>query len=249
MGNGWQMYLICRTKKCVILVCSGTSSLRRAAQLKRHFPHLEIQDVRGNLNTRLRKLDEEGGTYAALVLAVAGVRRMNWESRISQYLDTDLSFYAVGQGALGIECREDDMATRQLLAPFSHVDTLIRCIAERSFLKTLEGGCSAPVAVDSRYKDGVLNLTGGVWSLDGIESVVESLERDLKDGAEGRFTTQPFAAIVASHVDSALLIGAEKIGIELAEKIVSLGGGAILQAAKEETERRKLVAANVPPSK
>ena len=106
---------------------------------------------------------------------------MNWEKRISEYLDTDVSLYAIGQGALGIECREDDMATRQLLAPFSHVDTLLRCVAERAFLRTLEGGCSAPVAVESRLLDGILYLKGGVWSLDGKLNVTQSLQVELVD--------------------------------------------------------------------
>ena len=223
--------------------------MRRAAQLKRHFPHLSIRDVRGNLNTRLRKLDEEDGSYAALILAVAGVKRMQWESRISQYLDTDLSLYAVGQGALALECRESDKAVRQLLATFSHQDTLIRCIAERAFLKTLEGGCSAPVAVDSRFEGGLLSMTGGVWSLEGDVSIIESAQHNLNEllAAEPQHSTASFAAIVASHIDSSLLVGAEKLGVQLAERIVSLGGDLVLKVAKEETERRKLVAANVRP--
>lgn len=228
----------------------GTSSLRRAAQLRRHFGHLVVNDVRGNLNTRLRKLDDEGGAYAALVLAAAGVHRMQWTQRISQYLDTDVSLYAVGQGALGIECRADDEATLELLAPLSHEETLLRCIAERALLKTLEGGCSAPVAVDTRYQDGVLDITAGVWSLDGTETVQTHQRVPLKETEVTRTSARDaYAAIVASHVDASLLIGAEQAGVTLAQRIVDVGGGVILDAAKAETERRKLVAANVPPAK
>ena len=152
-------------------------------------------------------MDEEE-TYAALILAVAGVNRMNWSSRISEYLETDVSLYAVGQGALGVECRKDDMAICNLLAPFSHPDTLLRCIAERAFLRTLEGGCSAPVAVDSRIQYSVLYLTGGVWSLDGSQNVTQSLEVELIDLSSTNDTTS-YAAIVASHVNSSHLSLAE----------------------------------------
>ena len=174
---------------------------------------------------------------------------MNWEKRISEYLDTDVSLYAIGQGALGIECREDDMATRQLLAPFSHVDTLLRCVAERAFLRTLEGGCSAPVAVESRLLDGVLYLKGGVWSLDGKLNVTQSLQVELVDIDDIPAATSYTAVVGGSHVSEYRLALAEWLGVALAGKIVTLGGGIILDAAKRETEQRNLVAANVPPSK
>lgn len=175
---------------------------------------------------------------------------MNWESRISERLDTGVSLYAVGQGALGIECRQDDIATRQLLAPFSDADTLLRCIAERAFLRTLEGGCSAPVAVETRLVNGILYLTGGVWSLDGKDSVTQSLQVDLS-AVESNLSPPSkasYTAVVASHVDNARLALAEWLGVALAGKIVALGGGAILAQAKLETEQRNLVAANVPPT-
>jgi len=226
----------------------GTSSLRRAAQLKRHFPHLEIKDVRGNLNTRIKKLDEDG-VYAALLLAVAGVRRMNWEARISEFLNTDVSLYAIGQGALGIECRDDDAATRKLLEPFSHVETLLRCVAERAFLRKLEGGCSAPVGVSSEYgADGVLHLTGGVWSLDGQQNVTQSLSVDLKTDVGSLGSTQQYAAVVASHIHDGHLSKAENLGIAVAHSIAEKDGLTILTQAKKETEQRNLIAANTKPT-
>lgn len=173
---------------------------------------------------------------------------MNWESRISEYLDEDVSLYAVGQGALAIECRQDDMATRQLLAPFSHVETLLRCVAERAFLRTLEGGCSAPVAVESRITNGILFLKGGVWSLDGKQAIIQSLEVELTDIDDVPAVTS-YAAIVGSHIKSSRLALAEWLGVALAGKIVALGGGIVLSEAKKETEQRNLVAANVPPTK
>lgn len=172
---------------------------------------------------------------------------MNWESRITEYLDTEVSLYAVGQGALGIECRQDDIATRELLAPFSHVDTLLRCVAERAFLRTLEGGCSAPVAVESHVLHNVLYLKGGVWSLDGQENVTQSMEVELVDHA-GVPTAESYAAIVGSHISNSRLALAEWLGVTLACKIVALGGGIILEVAKKETEQRNLVAANVRPN-
>lgn len=192
-------------------------------------------------------MDEEG-LYAALILATAGVKRMNWESRITEYLDTEVSLYAVGQGALGIECRQDDMATRQLLEPFSHVDTLLRCVAERAFLRTLEGGCSAPVAVESRIESNVLHLKGGVWSLDGKLNVTQSMEVELVNSPSVP-AAESYAAIVGSHISNSRLALAEWLGVALASKIAALGGGIILEEAKRETERRNLVAANIKPVK
>merc|ERR1719189_2717182 len=136
----------------------GTSSLRRAAQLRAAFPTLVFQDVRGNLNTRLRKLDDPSGPYSALILAVAGVVRMGWEGRLSEMLEAPTCLHAVGQGALAV------------LANLHHHDTVIATIAERSFMKTLEGGCSVPVAVTTKVLDNSVCLEGGVWSLHGSQT-------------------------------------------------------------------------------
>lgn len=186
--------------------------------------------------------------YAALILAVAGIKRMSWESRISELLDTDVSLYAVGQGALAVECRDDDEATLQLLTPLSHEDTLLCVIAERTFLKILEGGCSAPVAVESRIESDILTLKGGVWSLDGSVNVTETLQVDLTRSRDVPRAAS-YAAITAPHVRSGRLALAEWLGSSLARKIIAMGGDSILSQAKKETEERKLVAANVPPTK
>ncbi|KAG8224277.1 hypothetical protein J437_LFUL005083 [Ladona fulva] len=129
----------------------GTSSLRRAAQLHQKYPDLLVKDVRGNLNTRLRKLDE-GDNYAALVLASAGLSRMGWQERVSQVLNPDEMLYAVGQGALAVECREGDRVTLTLLEPLHDRDTALCVLAERSFMRTLGGGCTAAMAVCSELK-------------------------------------------------------------------------------------------------
>lgn len=160
----------------------GTSSLRRTAQLARKYPNVKVQNIRGNLNTRLRKLDELN-VFQGIILATAGLTRMGWHCRTSQiFKDTDL-LYAVGQGALAVECRETDDATIELLRPLYSAKTALQIIAERSFLKTLGGGCSAPVAVSSSLtvKDQVhsLSLTGAVWSLDGKEELLETSSTTL----------------------------------------------------------------------
>ncbi|NJL98013.1 MAG: hydroxymethylbilane synthase [Synechococcaceae cyanobacterium SM2_3_2] len=178
----------------------GTSSLRRLAQLRHAFPHLAFKDVRGNLNTRLAKLDN--GEYDALILAVAGLERLGMKERIHQAIDPSISLYAVGQGALGIECRADDDETLALLQPLIHLDTQYRCLAERSFLRELEGGCQVPIGVNTTVTGNQLTLEGMVAKLDG-----SLLIRDQVTGSTPE---------------------AEILGIQLAEKLKSQGAGEIL---------------------
>jgi hydroxymethylbilane synthase len=151
----------------------GTSSLRRLAQLRHHYPHLEFKDIRGNLNTRLRKLDEGG--FDAIVLAVAGLRRLGWEERIGQILPPEVSLHAVGQGALGIECRDGDSDVLALIATLNHEPTARRCRAERALLRSLEGGCQVPIGVHTSLAGDTLTLQGMVASLDGKTLVRETL--------------------------------------------------------------------------
>ncbi|GAB4379289.1 MAG: hydroxymethylbilane synthase [Elainellaceae cyanobacterium] len=143
----------------------GTSSLRRLAQLRHHFPHLTFKDVRGNLNTRLQKLDD--GEYDALILAVAGLKRLGMGDRISQVIPAEISLHAVGQGALGIECRAEDSEILELLKVLEHSPTAYRCYAERAFLRELEGGCQVPIGVNTVIEGDSLTLTGMVASIDG----------------------------------------------------------------------------------
>ncbi len=151
----------------------GTSSLRRLAQLRHHFPQFQFKDIRGNLNTRLSKLD--AGEYDALVLATSGLKRMGWGERIQQTLSPDISLYAVGQGALGIECRSEDPDILPLLQVLAHTPTTLRCRAERAFLKDLEGGCQVPIGVHTVVSDQNLTLTGLVSSIDGQRWVKDTL--------------------------------------------------------------------------
>jgi len=178
----------------------GTSSLRRLAQLRHHFPHLTFKDVRGNLNTRLGKLD--AGEYDALILAVAGLERLNMADRIHQAIPAAISLHAVGQGALGIECRTDDPEVLEVIKALEDLPTAQRCYAERSFLRQLEGGCQVPIGVNTDITDGVLTLTGMVASLDG--------QRLLKDQVSGTPDQ------------------ADQLGITLAERLRQQGATEIL---------------------
>ena len=127
----------------------GTSSLRRLAQLRHHYPHLVFKDIRGNLNTRLQKLDEGG--YDAIILAAAGLLRMNMGDRIHAVLSSSISLHAVGQGALGIECRQGDQAVLETIQVLEHLPTTRRCLAERAFLRALEGGDRKSTRLNSSH--------------------------------------------------------------------------------------------------
>ncbi len=143
----------------------GTSSLRRRAQVLAIRPDLEIRDLRGNVPTRVRKL-EEGG-YDAIILALAGVRRLELEDRVTAILAPDEMLPAVGQGALGIEIRADDEETRNLLSPLEHPPTRAATAAERAFLRVLEGGCHVPVGARAETDGAEVRVRGVVASLDG----------------------------------------------------------------------------------
>ena len=178
----------------------GTSSLRRLAQLRFNYPKLVFKDIRGNVLTRLEKLDS--GEFDCIILAAAGLKRLGFESRIHQLIPSEISLHAVGQGALGIECKKDDHKTLNIINVLNHNETKKRCLAERSFLRDLEGGCQVPIGVNSEIKNDQIYLTGMVASIDG--------KRLLKDYSEGSIN-EP-----------------EKIGRTLADKLRKEGAGEIL---------------------
>jgi hydroxymethylbilane synthase len=159
----------------------GTGSPRRQAQLLHFRDDLQMLDIRGNVETRLKKLDD--GEYDAIVLAEAGLRRLEFADRISGLLQPPLMLHAVGQGALGIECRADDEFTRNCLAAMSNADVLAAVTAERSLLRALQAGCHAPVGVSSRVSDDAVFLEGVVLSPDGTERFGGEIERP-RDEAE-----------------------------------------------------------------
>jgi hydroxymethylbilane synthase len=187
----------------------GTSSLRRLAQLRHHFPHLTFKDIRGNLNTRLQKLD--AGEYDAIILAVAGLHRLGMSDRIHQALPAEVSLHAVGQGALGIECRADDTEVLSLLKAIEHIPTRDRALAERAFLRELEGGCQVPIGVNTNLEGDTLTLTGIVAGVDG--------KKFVKDTVTG----------TASE--------AEKLGIELAQRLRQQGAQEILDEIFAQIQR------------
>ncbi|MDQ8737416.1 hydroxymethylbilane synthase [Paenibacillus sp. LHD-38] len=160
----------------------GTSSLRRSCQLKNARPDLQLESIRGNIDSRIRKLETEG--FDAVVLASAGLTRMGWQDRISANIPVDVCLPAVGQGALGIECRENDQQIRELLALLNDKETELTVRAERSFLGSLNGGCQVPIGAycimgdEVEGQNGIRNLTmtGMVGSPDGATLLKEVMQ-------------------------------------------------------------------------
>jgi len=162
----------------------GTSSLRRQCQIKAIRPDLDIRDLRGNVNTRLRKLDE--GQYDAIILAAAGMLRLEMPERIAEYIAPETMLPANGQGAVGIECRTDDATIKALLAPLEHKETRLRVLAERAMNKALEGGCQVPIgsyALVNKGDDGdEIHLRGLVGAVDGSQIIHSEIRGAAKDG-------------------------------------------------------------------
>ncbi len=178
----------------------GTSSLRRQCQIKAMRPDLQIKDLRGNVNTRLAKLD--AGEFDAIILASAGLIRLGFEGRIASFLAVDSSLPANGQGAVGIECRSDDLIVQQLLAPLEHQETRICVLAERAMNRKLQGGCQVPIGAFAVLQKNELWLRGLVGQLDGSEI--------LRSEIKGKATE------------------AEQLGTQLAEQLLALGADRIL---------------------
>ena len=204
---------------CVV----GTSSLRRMAQLRSHCPGLLFKSVRGNLNTRLKKLDAENGEYDALVLATSGLERLGWHGRISQRLDPSYCLYAVGQGALAVETRSSDTRMQQLLDCLNHPSTVVCCSSERAFLHVLEGGCSAPVGVCCTVEEGCVKMSGAVLSLDGMKKVNGTISQKLPENWEG----------LDYH---AMCSCGSAVGEQLAKTLLERGARRILEEAKTDNE-------------
>uniref|UniRef100_H3DA39 Porphobilinogen deaminase n=1 Tax=Tetraodon nigroviridis TaxID=99883 RepID=H3DA39_TETNG len=222
----------------------GTSSLRRAAQLKKRFPHLDFnsRSQRGNLNTRLKKLDEKED-FAAIILAAAGLRRMGWDNRISQILEPEDCMYAVGQGALAVEVRAKDADILEMVSVLHDPDTVLRCIAERAFLKHLsEGGCSVPVAVHTKVKDSQLYLTGAVYSLDGSDSLKETMQTSVAAPADGQSPDEvdecARVGVTANKIPGEAQDRAERLGVDLAKLLLSKGAKEILTVARQLNDAR-----------
>jgi len=185
----------------------GTSSPRRQAQLRHARPDLRLELLRGNVDTRLRRLEE--GALDAILLACAGLERLGLGARITQPLDLELSLPAVGQGVIGIECREDDAASRAALAALHHEESFVRLVAERAFAQALGGSCHSPIAAHATLADGgSLTLRGFVGAPDGGE-----VYRYLELGAAAE---------------------AEATGRRLAARMQAAGAGALLRRLEQE---------------
>jgi hydroxymethylbilane synthase len=178
----------------------GTSSLRRQTQLLSVRPDLSVGQLRGNLDSRIRKMEE--GLFDAIVLAAAGLHRLGWGDKIAQYMPVEVSLPAIGQGALGVEIREDDDATREAVSFLDDRDTSLAVRAERAFLKRLEGGCQVPIGAYGRVQRDAILLEGMVGRPDGSLVIRESERGEAKDP--------------------------EALGVALAERILAGGAKAIL---------------------
>ena len=183
----------------------GTSSLRRQCQLRKYRPDLVIKDLRGNVNTRLAKLDDN--QYDAIILAAAGLIRLGMKERINHVLDAQVSLPAVGQGAVGIECRNDDAELIALLGPLNHDETAVRVKAERAMNETLQGGCQVPIGSYAELDDQLLTLRGLVGSTDGKQMLFAEITGPLED--------------------------AEIIGKQVAGKLLDQGAQSLLDALHE----------------
>ncbi|XP_065055726.1 porphobilinogen deaminase-like isoform X2 [Rhopilema esculentum] len=212
----------------------GTSSLRRIAQLKRCYPHLIFESIRGNLNTRLKKLEEDD-KYDAIVLAGAGVQRMKWTDKIGQVLHKDDCLYAVGQGALAVEVKTKDTDLFPLFWSLTDVETLLCCVAERMFLRKLEGGCSVPIGVWCTYEKPKFEMIGAVLSLDGSKCLKRTLhaEIELPNKKSDNYIVTESMVIIDSVLERAVL-AAEDVGLKLANELKEDGACEILQQAREQ---------------
>ena len=183
----------------------GTSSLRRVAQIRALRPDVEIVDVRGNLDTRMRKAED--GEVDAVVLAAAGITRMGWADRITSYIPTTQMVSAVGQGAIGIEIREDDESMLHVMERIGHPETMECVTAERVVMRMLEGGCQVPIGAYARYEDDTLTMDAVVGSVDGTHIVREQLCGDAGEP--------------------------EALGEAMVERLVALGAGEILASIRD----------------
>lgn len=188
----------------------GTSSVRRSAQLRRLYPHLQFANLRGNVETRIAKVDNPESEYTCMIMSACGLERVGLQHRISQYIGSKDGgiLHAVGQGALGLEIRKGDEKVLELLNRLADRKSTLACLAERALLYTLEGGCTVPIGVETEWIDeaqGILQMRGIVVSLDGTQSAQDSVDATVKTNDE-----------------------AKALGEELAAKLVKAGADAIL---------------------
>ncbi|KAF3928921.1 hypothetical protein AA313_de0203948 [Arthrobotrys entomopaga] len=224
----------------------GTSSVRRGAQILKRYPHLKLENARGNVDTRLRKLDAPESPYTCIILAAAGLHRLSLTDRITSYLSHPTLLHAVGQGAIGIEIRSSDPEIANLVAPLTHIPTYLCCLAERQLMRTLEGGCSVPIGVETKFlpsssvgKEGEgeggeggeanrIHFRASVSSVDGTQSVEveDTLSLDMEGEADVRLSPTR----------------AEDVGRLMAVRMLDRGAGAILEAITRSKDTDPLAA-------
>ena len=222
----------------------GTSSIRRAAQLRRLYPSLKFADLRGNLGTRLGKLDAEDSPFAAIILAAAGLKRIGWGDRIAQYLSSGNGgmLYAVGQGALAIEIRKDDEEMKEMLSKIRCERTTRACSAERALLRTLEGGCSVPIGIETSWRGGTGVATGAQpakdYDKDGqaieVEGDMDEQEMFLKAivvSVDGKQSVEYEVARKVKSVEEA-----ETFGRDVAKVLLEKGAAPILDKISKEKQ-------------
>jgi hydroxymethylbilane synthase len=182
----------------------ATSSLRRIAGLLKVNNQIVIKDIRGNVNSRLKKMEE--GYCDAMIMAAAGLQRLGLDKYITEIIDPEVLMPAVSQGAIAIETRLNDPEVDELMAKVNHIETWNTILAERAFLAHLEGGCQVPLGCYSKLENGVLNMSGFVASVDGKQYIRENISGEITKGAG--------------------------IGVQLAEKMLEKGAGEILNQIK-----------------
>ncbi|MBN2805649.1 MAG: hydroxymethylbilane synthase [Prolixibacteraceae bacterium] len=185
----------------------ATSSLRRQAALKKINPKLKIIDIRGNVQTRLKRMEE--GYCDAMIMAAAGLQRLKLDHYISQIIETHTMMPAVAQGAIAIEVRENDREVMELLSSINHLPTWTAVLAERAFLRTLEGGCQVPLGCYSMIENDTISLHGFVASVDGSQYIQEQISGSIDE--------------------------AEECGVALAQKLIDKGAASILNQIKNKT--------------
>lgn len=237
----------------------GTSSVRRAAQLRKLYPHLKFADLRGNVGTRLGKLDAEDSQYSAIILATAGLNRIGFSNRISQKLSSSTGgmLHAVGQGALGIEIRRDDEVMQNMLSKIRCERTTRACGAERALLRTLEGGCSVPIGVETTWRGGKGLAVGAqpAKDYDKHGAAMEAPEPDIDDqelvlktlvvSVDGTEFVEHEAARKVRSAEEA-----DEFGQEIARVLIEKGAGKILEKIKVEKQwgaKKQLEAMGVAP--
>jgi len=223
----------------------GTSSIRRSAQLRRAYPHLQFSDLRGNIGTRLAKLDAQDSPYAAIILAAAGLERMGWDHRVTQYLSSGAGgmLHAVGQGALGIEIRKDDDAMQAIVDSIKCERATRACSAERALLRALEGGCSVPIGVETSWRGGK-GLAVGVQPPKDFDKHGQPLEEPEPELDEQDLVLKTIVVSVdgkesveyetVRKVRSA--IEAETMGRDVARILLDKGANKILEKISKEKQ-------------